>query len=57
MVQWLKLCTPNAWGLGSIPGQELDLLLELKTLQAASKKKKKIAERPHLRQLRPSAAK
>ena len=50
MVQWPKLCTPNAQGLGSVPGQELDLVLELKTLQAASKKK---AGRPHWRQLRP----
>ena len=22
MVQWLRLCTPNAGGPGSIPGQE-----------------------------------
>ena len=26
MVQWLRLCTPNAGFLGSIPGGELDLL-------------------------------
>ena len=26
VVQWLRLCTPNAGFLGSIPGGELDLL-------------------------------
>ena len=25
VVQWLRLCIPNAGDLGSVPGQELDL--------------------------------
>ena len=46
-VQWLRLCVPNAGGLGSIPGQGTKshmlqrrpkiCLLQLKTLLAATK--------------------
>ena len=41
VVQWLRLCTPNAGVLGSIPGGELDLLrdcmLQVKILHAQTK--------------------
>ena len=38
MVQWLRLCPPNAGGLGSIPGQGTrSQILQLKILHAAAK--------------------
>ena len=38
VVQWLRLCTPNAGGLGSIPGQGTrSHMAQLKTPHAALK--------------------
>ena len=38
MVQWLRLCTPNAAGLGSVPGQGTrSCILKLKRPYAAAK--------------------
>ena len=38
LVQWLRLCTPNAGDLGSIPGQGTrSHMAQLKTPHAASK--------------------
>ena len=38
MVQWLRLCTPNAGGLSSVPGQGTrSHMLQLKIPRAATK--------------------
>ena len=39
-VQWLRLCTPNAGGMGSIPGQRTKIPHAMQ--HSARKKKKKI---------------
>ena len=46
MVQWLRFCTPNAGGLGSIPGQGtrphmLQLRVHMAQLEKREEKKKK----------------
>ena len=64
--QWLGLCTPNAGGLGSIPGCGTRYhMLQLKSSHAATKdstchnEKHPVGHnyRSHMPQLRPSAAK
>ena len=43
VVQWLRLCAPNAGGLGSIPGQEnRSRMLQLGPAAVKLKKKKEI---------------
>ena len=37
VVQWLKLCTPNVRGLGSIPGQGIRSQMPLKIRHATMK--------------------
>ena len=53
VVQWLRLCAPNAGGLGSIPGQGTrSHMPQLKILHATMK-----TEDPKYCNLRPSTAK
>ena len=37
MVQWLRLHVPNAWGLGSIPGQGIKSHMQQLRLRAVKK--------------------
>ena len=39
--QWLRYCTPNAGGMGSIPGQGTTILYAAGTAQKKKKKEKK----------------
>ena len=55
VVQWLRLCAPNARGLGSIPGQGTRFHMpQLKSLHAATEDQTCHSEDP---QLKPSTAK
>ena len=40
--QWLRYCTPNAGGMGSIPGQGIKILYAAGTAPPQKKGKKKI---------------
>ena len=58
VVQWLRLCAPNAQGLGSIPGQVTKShMLQLKDPARCNKYPTHGNEDSHLPQLRPDAAK
>ena len=41
VVQWLRICVPNSWGRGLIPGQGTRFLMPQLRPDTAKKKKKK----------------